>query len=121
MSFALAGARCDGGGLDSVTREIHRHLRPERTLLLDLGGRGRGDCVPDDYRYGEVFRCDWMGGLPANAVDWVCDPACDVLVAVETFYDDRILTLARQRGMRVILYAMPELAPWATTAPDRLA
>lgn len=121
MTFCLAGARCDGGGLASITQELHRHLQPERTLLLDLGDRGRGDCTPDDYTYGDVYRSEWMGGLSSRAVDWVCDPGCEVLVAVETFYDDRVLTLARQRGMRVVLYAMPELAPWATTALTRLA
>src|SRR5690348_18318854 len=50
-------ARCDGGGLASITREVHRHLAPTRTLLLDLEEQGRGDCTPDDYLAGDVFRC----------------------------------------------------------------
>lgn len=112
--------RCDsGGGLSALTREIHRHLRPERTLLLDLGDRGRGECVPDDYIHGDVYRCEWLGGLSSRAIEWVTAPGVEALFTAETFYDDRVLVRAKQNGLRAIVYAMPELAPWATTAFDR--
>jgi glycosyltransferase involved in cell wall biosynthesis len=107
-------ARCDGGGLAALTREVHRHLKPERTLLLDLEGAGRGgECVPDDYLEGEVYRCGFAGGLPDRAVEWLTAEGIDTLWTAETFYDDhKLIRRAHGNGMRTIVYAMPELAPW---------
>lgn len=112
MTVAMI-ARCDGGGLAALTREVHRNLKPERTLLLDLEGAGRGECVPDDYLEGEVYRCVFAGGLPDRAVEWLTAEGIDTLWTAETFYDDhKLIRRAHGNGMRTIVYAMPELAPW---------
>lgn len=105
-------ARCDGGGLASITREVHRHLAPTRTLLLDLEEQGRGDCTPDDYLAGDVFRCAWKGGLADRAIDWVCAAGIDTLWTAEIAYDPRLWPEAHRRGIRTVCYAMPELAAW---------
>ena len=111
MTTAIIG-RCDGGGLAALTREVHRHVQPTRTLLLDLEEHGRGDCIPDDYQHGEVYRCMFKGGVADMAIEWLCAEGIDTLWSAETFYDDRILRRAHQNGIRTIVYAMPELAPW---------
>lgn len=124
MSLGLIG-RCDGGGLASISLAVHEHLHPERTLLIDLGDRGRGDCsvesyVAHQYRGMEIYRTDFAGGLPTRALEWFCAPGLDAIYVPEFLYDDRLLRMAKQNGIRVVVHAMPELAPWATTAPQRL-
>lgn len=112
-------ARCDAGGLASITREVFRHLRPERTLLLDLGDRGRSECVADGYEPEDgqsVYRASFAGALPESAIDWLTAPGVDVVHSCETFYDDRILRAARANDIRTVVLAMPELAPWADGA-----
>lgn len=112
MTFAMI-ARCDGGGLAALTREVHRQLKPERTLLLDLETRGRGDCTPDEYLEGEVYRCTFAGSIPDRAVEWITAEGIDTLWTAETFYDDhKLIPRAHGNGIRTVVYAMPELAPW---------
>lgn len=106
--------------------EMHRHLHPARTLLIDLGDRGRGDCSVESYvqhqhRDMEIYQCDWGGGLPTRAIEWLCSEGVDTIYSCETLYDPRILPMARANGIRVVVHAMPELAPWATTAPHQLS
>lgn len=115
MSVAIIG-RCDGGGLAALTREVHRHVRPARTLLLDLEEQGRGACTPDDYQAGgtDVFRCMFKGGIADRAIDWLTAEGVDTIWSAETFYDDRILRASHGNGIRSVVYAMPELAPWSS-------
>lgn len=111
-------ARCDTGGLAALTREVHRHLHPERTLLLDLEEHGRGACTPDDYIEGNTYRTTYKGGLSQMAIEWVTAEGIDTLWTAETWYDDEsrqpLMRGAHGNGIRTIVYAMPELAPWAT-------
>lgn len=124
MSLGLVG-RCDGGGLATLGVSVHEHLHPARTLLIDLGARGRGDCSVESYvahqRPGmEIYQTAFAGGLPTRALEWFTGPGLDCIYVPEFLYDQRLLTMARANGIRVVVHAMPELAPWATTAPDRL-
>lgn len=126
MTLAMIG-RCDiGSGLANLTEEVFRHLKPERTLLLNMEGRGRGDCNPSLYDlHGvsdqQVYPATFNGELPRRAIDWLCAEGIDTLFSAETFYsDEAVLTVAHQHGIRTVCYAMPELTPWATSAyPDR--
>ena len=122
MTFGLV-ARCDPGGLSTITQEVHRHLKPARTLLLD---GGRGPCADHLYEGGDVVRLPLHAPLSAQTCDWICG-AGDALFSAETFYDDRLLAAARHADIVSVMLAMPELAPWATTAypngaprPDRV-
>jgi hypothetical protein len=116
MTFAMIG-RCDPGGLGTLTSEVHRHLRPARTLLVDLDDRGRGVCHETPYVHGDIVRVPFAGAVPDLLIDWLCAPGVDVLWSAETFYDARILRAARANGVRTVVCAMPELAPWAAGAP----
>lgn len=120
-------ARADDGGLGTMTREFHRHLRPEATLVVDLGGQGRGAVHPEWYpgsfeddplEQRETVR--WTEGWPTDAdVLWLLD-RCDVVYSAEVLYHHRFLDLAsggldpdredlNGRRVPVFLHAMPEL------------
>lgn len=115
MTLGIIG-RCDSGGLGTLTSEVFRHLRPERTLLLHMGGAGRGDGNPAAYdaegRTQVVYPAEFGGKLAARAIDWLCAEGIDTLWSAETFYDDEVLLRAHQNGIRTVCYAMPELNPW---------
>lgn len=106
-------ARCDNGGLAALTREVHRHCHPDRTLLLDLEEQGRGNCTPDEYIHGNVYRCTWKGGLPDRALEWIVAPGIDSLWSAEFWYDDRLLREAHGKAIKTVCCAMPELSSWA--------
>lgn len=106
-------ARCDTGGLAALTREVHRHLHPERTLLVDLEERGRGECTPDEYATSNTYRVGWKGALPDNAIEWATADEIDTLWTAEFWYDDRLLRESHGRHINTVCYAMPELSSWA--------
>lgn len=112
MSVGLL-CRCDYGGLSNLTAEVHRHIKPDRTLILDVPDAHRGPCYPGNYSgSGPVYQTEFRGALPDLIIEWAVAEGIDALWTAETFYDDRLITRAHQQGIRTICYAMPELAPW---------
>ena len=111
LSFAMVG-RCDGGGLAAISREVHRALHPTRTLILDLEEHGRGECWPDDYTHGDVYRVPSKGAIPERAIEWLVTPGVDTLLSFETWYEPDLPLIAHRQGIRTVIYAMPELAAW---------
>lgn len=113
MKFGLLGARADRGGLAAQTREFHRHLRPDRTLLVDLGSAGRGPCDPSWYPGAFVTT-----GVPSQGTVAHFLNGLDVVWAFETPYLPDAFDLARSLGVRSVLYANPELWHAELAPPD---
>ena len=42
MKVGLFGARADDRGLGRLTHDFHTHMRPDRTLVVDMGPHARG-------------------------------------------------------------------------------
>lgn len=102
--------RADSGGLGTQTYEMWRHLKPEATLLVTLP-RPRGPIDLD--RYPGAIRSDFRlkgSELNTDAIHLFVN-ACDVILSVESFYDPRLVNLARQHGVELVLYVNPELFP----------
>lgn len=111
MRLGLLGARADRGGLASQTREFHRHLSPDRTLVVDLGA-ARGPVDLSWYPDATVVR---GGEVPADVLDCFLD-GLDVLWCAETPYRADAFGRARQAGVRTVCHANPEL--WKGSRPD---
>lgn len=117
-------ARCDDRGLGHMTWEFHRHVRPERTLVVTMGSLARGFAQrPERYPDGEVVA--FRGGqLPEDRVrEWL--RGLDVVYSAETFYDWSLPRWAEEEGVATVLHAMPEFhgphipavtETWAPTA-----
>lgn len=117
MSLGIL-ARYDGGGLGTLTREVFRHLEPARTLLISMPGRtGREGLFPWAYDIDgtgrSVYPTEFAGAFPQRARDWIAAEGITTLWSAETFYDERVMRAAHQHGIRTVVYAMPELAPWS--------
>lgn len=106
-------ARSDPRGLGNQTRAVHDHLRPDRTLVVDMGDLGRGYpthphwypdalTVPfDGHRLPELQVRQWLDGL-------------DVIYTAETPYDHRLPTWCRQHGVALVVHLNPEFDHWTT-------
>ena len=113
MTYHLIG-RADQGGLAQQTVELARHVPPGRTLIVDLGDKGRGATRPGRYT-GDTRVTD---GMPTEADwDWITDGA-HTLFAAETAYRATWCEDARARGIRTVLQANPEL--YGGDRPDAL-
>lgn len=102
--------RGEDRGLGNMTWEIHRNLRPDRTLLVDLGELARGFPTHPD-RFPGADQLSWDGHpLDADGERQVRAMLedIDVLYSAETFYDWRIVDWCRDAGVASVLHVMPE-------------
>lgn len=112
--------RADSGGLGSQLFECWRHLRPELTLVVQMGDDARG---PEDLgRYGLPSETVWIARrhcTPQILADFASRVA-NVFV-IESPYCQNGMDVMRQAGARVVLLANPELyAPYDHGMPSEL-
>ena len=108
MRLGLWGARADGGGLAAMTSGFAEHLHPERTLIIDLGAAGRGSCHPERYEGPTVVVHGMDDAITPTMIDRFA-AGLDVIYACETWYREDVVSRFRERGVRTVLHAMPEL------------
>lgn len=103
-------ARAEDRGIGIQTWEAWRHLPDARALIVDPGRYSQGfpqhhdrygPDTPvvrwsDDQRLDEATVRDWLG-------------AVDVVYAVETYYDPRMIGWATDMGVATVLHTNPEL------------
>ena len=110
--------RADRGGLAAQTMEVHRHLQPEETLLIDLGAGGRG---PTDH-------ASFPGAFVAHGVEEALSDdlldaflsRVDTVFSVETFYRRDFCARARDHDVETIVHANPELIACLDDGPDQV-
>jgi hypothetical protein len=98
-------ARPDNSGLGIQTWELHRHLSPDKTLVIDLSGIADKDDHCNKHAYLERFPGAIVHqGLapPPDVVEEFLDDL-DVVFTAETFYSHDLLHRARHHGIKTIL------------------
>jgi glycosyltransferase involved in cell wall biosynthesis len=110
-------ARCDSRGLGYLTRAFYRHMKPDRTLVVDMGELARGFPQNLDWYPGETVVAFDGHHLPEAEVRAWLD-GLDVVWSAETYYDWRIIEWAREVGVRTIQMAMPEFFRSDVPRPD---
>lgn len=109
MSLGLV-ARADNTGLGIQSWEAHRHLRPAKTLVVDLAGRsatGKDLTVfPHRFPHGEVTS---VAGIPTDDDIQTWLDGLTTVFTMETPYNYRLYSLARQKGIQTVLQGNWEL------------
>lgn len=101
-------ARGEDRGLGIQTWEFHRAIRPERTMLIDMGELARGFPMHPD-RYPDAMQVNFgdTQALPEKATrEWL--DGLDVVFTAETFYDWRIIGWANDQGVATVCQLNPE-------------
>lgn len=100
-------ARGEDRGLGILTWEFARHVKPERTLMIDMGHLS-GGFAPHLERYpgATVVPFDGQELPEATVREWL--DGLDVVFSAETFYDWRLVSWAREAGVATVCQAMPE-------------
>lgn len=107
MKVGLFGARADDRGLGRLTHDFYTHMRPDRTLAIDMGSHARQFTQHLD-RYPDATIAAFNGGTLEPATMRRFFTGLDVAVFYETAYDHRAYTIAQAAGCRTVLMAMPE-------------
>lgn len=102
-------ARCDQRGIATQTHEFYRHMKPDKTMVVLMGDPR----WPEDvgmYQGVDVMyaQSDFQTRLLRERDLLAFIEGLDVIFAVETVYDWRLIDLAHALGIRVILQANAE-------------
>lgn len=100
-------ARFDNAGLGTLSWEFARHLRPEKVLLVQ---NGVNQTFPERYADFPVQRAKVPMGVTTEEMEWLTTDV-DTILSFETFYDWRIVLVARKKNVRTVLLTMYELHP----------
>lgn len=104
-------ARADDGGLGVQTWELARHLDPARILIVRIGDQ-RGEFHPERFDgLADDLRVVQNPPEPDH-MRWLLDGS-DAVFTVEGCYQERLIAMARGRGIGLWIYANPELYPKA--------
>src|SRR5713226_6138739 len=107
-------ARCDrSGGLANQTLGLWEHLKPARTLLLDIGAKGRGPGNRQPYEnagWDHELRVHGDDVIPGRMLKDLAK-GVDVVLSIEVFYCADAYEQIRAGGAASMLYANAEL--WA--------
>jgi glycosyltransferase involved in cell wall biosynthesis len=113
MKIGLFGARADDRGLGRLTHDFHTHMRPARTLVIDMGPHAHGFIQHLD-RYSDAVVVPFNGGRLDDTMMRRFFTGLDVAIFYETAYDHRAYDAARAAGCRTVLVTMPEFHRHAT-------
>lgn len=103
-------ARADTSGLGNQTYEFFQHMKPDATLVVDMGAAARG---PQCFAW--YPGCEVTAYNPATyqiedrgALRRLCS-AVDVVYTAEVPYSPDLLAIASETDTKVVLHANPEL------------
>lgn len=113
MNVGLFGARADDRGLGRITHDFHTHMRPTRTLVIDMGPHAHGFPQHLD-RYPDATVAPFNGGRLDETAMRRFFTGLDAAIFYETAYDHRAYDIARAAGCRTVLMTMPEFHRHAT-------
>lgn len=113
-------ARADNTGLGTQSAEFHRHMRPAKTLIVDLAGQSASGkdltIYPERFEHGEVTV---HPGIPTKKALSAFLDGLDAVFTMETPYDYELYSLARKKGIRTILQGNWELLDYLQDGPHQ--
>lgn len=107
-------ARCDDGGLGTMTVEFVRHVKPDVVLVV-MPTAARGTNRLDRIDAPLVLVADW----PSTDDDpWLqLVGLCDAIYTAETPYHPHLPAWCAMTDTRLVVHAMPEYYRWGDTPP----
>src|SRR3990167_822067 len=102
MKLAMI-CRMDNSGLETLSREFARHLKPHKILLVE---NSVYKTFPERYEGFNTRRVEKT--MTQDLKDWLLDGTY-VLFTIETFYDWSIIKECRRKGIKTALYTMFEM------------
>lgn len=100
-------ARADNSGLGNQTYEFYKHMKPDKTLVMDISGLNGNKIYPDRYPDG-VFVQDI---LRAPDIDSFLE-GLDVVFVAEAPYNYHLYARAKELGVKVAVQYNYEFFDW---------
>jgi hypothetical protein len=119
VKWALVGRPETDRGIGIQTREIAQHLRPDWSLIVDLNSGFNKDFATFVDNPMTVMERGPREQLDINGIKRMLRiHKIEAFLAVETFYDERVIPLCRKLGVKTIIQMNPEFYRGNREAPD---
>src|SRR3990167_6237246 len=106
MNLSLI-ARAGNTGLGTLSWEFARHLRPSKVLIIHNGVEQR---FPERFSEFDTRIAQQPFHILPDEMEWITDGVTSLL-SFETFYNWRVISSARKKGVKTFLLTMAELFP----------
>lgn len=103
-------ARSDHRGLGLQSVEFFRHMRPHRTVVVDMGPLSPYENHPEDFPGAQIVPFIPGAELPFEVMKMLRE--VDVVWSAETLYWDDLVTFARRCGTKTVVTANWEFFRW---------
>lgn len=104
LRIGLWGARADDTGLGNLTKEFFDHMKPAKTMVVNIDIFTGNTSHVERYPGATVTSRGYP--TPLEIDEWCKD--LDVVYCVETPYDYELFNIARARGIKTVLHFMFE-------------
>lgn len=94
-------ARCDDTGLGNQTLELAKIINPDHILLIDSSPFHHHNVQHPEWY--EPWEYEKIQGVPEKQTVSQFIKKVDVIISCETFYNNRFIDMAKQRGKKTIL------------------
>lgn len=95
--------RADNTGLGIQTRAYYKHLKPDKTIIIDISNLNGNEQHYDWYEDAHLIK-----GIPTDdQIDGILS-GIDILLTAETPYNQKIYTRAREIGVKTACVENPE-------------
>lgn len=101
-------ARADNSGLGMQTWEFYNHMRPSKTLVVDMGGHNGNKSYPERYPTGAV----WSNGIPTIGAINEFLQDLDVVFVAEAPYNYYLYHRAKEMGVKTAVQYNYEFFDW---------
>lgn len=101
-------ARADNSGLGIQTHEFYMHMKPSKTLVVDMSGHNGNRTYPERYGDDAV----WSHGLPTVGAINEFLQDLDVVFVAEAPYNYYLYTRARELGVKTAVQYNYEFFDW---------
>lgn len=109
-------ARADNSGLGIQTYEFYRHMKPDKTMVVDIGMLNGNKSYPERYGEDAVF----VQGFPkAHDVDEFLKDL-DVVFIAEAAYTPYLYVRAKQLGVKTANQYNYEFFDWYVAPPEQM-
>lgn len=99
--------RAGNTGLGTLSWEYARHLEPTKTLIVTNGVE---QTFPERYSQYNPRHAARPFTLTQEDMEWITDDV-DVVISFETFYEWRVIAVARKKNVKTVFLTMAELFP----------
>lgn len=113
-------ARADNSGLGMQTWEFYRHMKPVKTMVVNISKYNGNKQYPERYSDNPIGKVTFITGFPQVAdVDAFLE-GLDVVFIVEAAYNPYIYIKAKELGVKTAVQYNYEFFDWFNAPADQL-